>query len=175
LVARNGSAWGLGPFFRRRGGEEDDHLLLVLNLASRTAMVAIGDDTILELARRGKLRVQHLEVDPDKPTDACLAPESEAGIACLGPIPMPLDGVSVRPVPGKEKSQVEVTVAETPGWRAVAHDKGHRKGFRIEILGPGDATREVVHTSRGAKRAVAVELAIQELRARRLQARRLAG
>jgi len=43
LVVRENSAWGLGPFFTRRGGEPGDYLSIVFNLNHRIAVVEIGD------------------------------------------------------------------------------------------------------------------------------------
>jgi len=48
LVIKDTSGWGLGPHFRRRGGDEGDILLLVLNLAKRQATVSIGDENMFE-------------------------------------------------------------------------------------------------------------------------------
>ena len=42
-VVQESGAWGLGPFFTRRGGEPGDHLILVFDLAAREAVVHIGD------------------------------------------------------------------------------------------------------------------------------------
>ena len=41
-------AWGLGPFFRRRGGEPGDHLVMLLDLQAREAMVSVGDASLLD-------------------------------------------------------------------------------------------------------------------------------
>lgn len=48
LILREEGAWGLGTFFRRRGGEPGDHLLLVFTLATREGTVFIGDANLLE-------------------------------------------------------------------------------------------------------------------------------
>ncbi len=48
LVVKESSAWGLGPFFRRRGGEEGDHIMLVLSLTTRQARISIGDEAMIE-------------------------------------------------------------------------------------------------------------------------------
>jgi hypothetical protein len=43
LTAKDNSGWGLGPFFRRRGGEPGDYLSVVFDLSCRKATVQIGD------------------------------------------------------------------------------------------------------------------------------------
>lgn len=49
LVCKGASAaWGLGPFFRRRGGEPGDHLALVFDLKAREVTVSVGDATLLD-------------------------------------------------------------------------------------------------------------------------------
>ncbi len=47
-VVQESGAWGLGPFFRRRGGEPGDHLILVFDLAAGEAVVHIGDADLLD-------------------------------------------------------------------------------------------------------------------------------
>ena len=47
-VVQESWSWGLGPFFRRRGGEPGDHLILVFDLAAREAVVHIGDADLLD-------------------------------------------------------------------------------------------------------------------------------
>ena len=47
-VVQESGAWGLGPFFRRRGGEPGDHLILVFDPAAREAVVHIGDADLLD-------------------------------------------------------------------------------------------------------------------------------
>lgn len=47
LVAKDSSAWGLGPYFRRRGGEPNDYLLLTFDLSRREARIAVGDEDVL--------------------------------------------------------------------------------------------------------------------------------
>lgn len=44
LVAKDTSAWGLGPFFRRRGGEPGDLLTIRFDLKQRFAVVELGDE-----------------------------------------------------------------------------------------------------------------------------------
>src|SRR5439155_21968751 len=48
LVAKNSNAWGLGPFFRRRGGEPGDYLSIVFDLSKRVAAVQIDDTSFVE-------------------------------------------------------------------------------------------------------------------------------
>jgi hypothetical protein len=48
LVVRGYTAWGLGPFFRRRGGEPGDYLSVVFNLSRRIAVVEVGDASLVE-------------------------------------------------------------------------------------------------------------------------------
>jgi hypothetical protein len=48
LVAKGHSAWGLGPLFRRRGGELGDYLSIVFNLSQRAAVAQIGDASLVE-------------------------------------------------------------------------------------------------------------------------------
>ena len=48
VVVQESGAWGLGPFFTRRGGEPGDHLILVFDLAAHEAVVHIGDDDLLD-------------------------------------------------------------------------------------------------------------------------------
>ena len=48
VVCKENQAWGFGPFFRRRGGEQGDCLLLVFDLKTRGAQVSVGDETLTE-------------------------------------------------------------------------------------------------------------------------------
>ena len=48
VVVQESGAWGLGPFFTRRGGEPGDHLILVFDLVAREAVVHIGDADLLD-------------------------------------------------------------------------------------------------------------------------------
>ncbi len=48
LVINKGNSWGLGPFFRRRGGEPGDYLQIKFNLAKREATVIIDDEELPE-------------------------------------------------------------------------------------------------------------------------------
>jgi hypothetical protein len=48
LVAKETSAWGLGPFFARRGGEAGDAMVLTFDIGDRLATVSVGNDEILE-------------------------------------------------------------------------------------------------------------------------------
>jgi hypothetical protein len=40
LATKDGRAWGLGAFLRQRGARIDDHILLTLDLDSRTATLS---------------------------------------------------------------------------------------------------------------------------------------
>ena len=48
LVVKKHSAWGLGPFFTRRGGEEGDVLLLMFDLTGHVVIASIGDESLLD-------------------------------------------------------------------------------------------------------------------------------
>jgi len=48
LVAKESSAWGLGPFFSRRGGEAGDYLVISFDLATREASLCIGTADLVE-------------------------------------------------------------------------------------------------------------------------------
>jgi hypothetical protein len=48
LVIRDSSGWGLGTFYRRRGGEAGDTLLIVFDLKSQEALISVGDENLLE-------------------------------------------------------------------------------------------------------------------------------
>jgi hypothetical protein len=52
LSIRENSGWGLGPFYRRRGGEAGDTLLIVFDLNRQEALVGVGDEAILEPFQR---------------------------------------------------------------------------------------------------------------------------
>jgi len=47
-VIKGTSAWGLGPFFRRRGGEVSDTLVLRFSLPNRCATAQIGDEGLVD-------------------------------------------------------------------------------------------------------------------------------
>lgn len=63
FVVKDNSAWGLGPFFSRRGGEPDDYLLMVFDLSLRIVAVQIGDSSLTD-----QLGVS----DPSAPKSAAL-------------------------------------------------------------------------------------------------------
>jgi len=48
LVAKESTAWGLGPFFSRRGGEAGDYLLISLDLKMREANLCLGTADLVE-------------------------------------------------------------------------------------------------------------------------------
>ena len=52
LVAAPGNVWGFGPFFRRRGGEPGDYLLVTLDLSKREATLRIGDASLLDSVQK---------------------------------------------------------------------------------------------------------------------------
>lgn len=67
LVARNHTAWGLGPFFRRRGGEPGDYLSLVFDLSKRVVVAQIGDaslDEQSEMATAASAETIHRDTHP---------------------------------------------------------------------------------------------------------------
>jgi hypothetical protein len=43
FVIKDTSGWGLGPFFRRRGGEAGDALRIRFDLKQKVALVALGE------------------------------------------------------------------------------------------------------------------------------------
>ena len=45
LVIKDSSGWGLGPFFRRRGGEAGDMLRIRFDLKPKVAVVEVGEGT----------------------------------------------------------------------------------------------------------------------------------
>jgi hypothetical protein len=90
----------------------------------------------------------------------------ENHVAAAWPDLDPLEG---RPVPGREKSQVLVGYRSGRGWRVVAKDKGHKKGYQLLLFEPtSDHTEpsEVVNTEPGCRRAAAVETAKNLIRER---------
>jgi hypothetical protein len=44
ITVADTGAWGLGPFFRRRGGEPGDYLLIVFDLGRRVSVMRLGDE-----------------------------------------------------------------------------------------------------------------------------------
>ncbi len=48
LVIKGSSAWGLLPFFRRRGGDVGDYMSVVIELNVRRAVVSLGGEDILD-------------------------------------------------------------------------------------------------------------------------------
>lgn len=48
LVSRETGAWGLGPFFRRRGAEENDFLALVFDIKTKEAVAYLGDESLFD-------------------------------------------------------------------------------------------------------------------------------
>jgi hypothetical protein len=48
LVVRKQTGWGLGPFFRRRGGEPDDFLSITFDPSEKVAVIQIGDVSLAD-------------------------------------------------------------------------------------------------------------------------------
>jgi hypothetical protein len=48
IVVKENSAWGLGPFFTRRGGEPGDYLSIVFDSSKRVAVAEIGDASLAD-------------------------------------------------------------------------------------------------------------------------------
>ena len=48
VISSSTGAWGLGPFFRRRGGEPGDYLLLTVDLERRRVTASLGDLDAIE-------------------------------------------------------------------------------------------------------------------------------
>lgn len=48
LVVQRNSAWGLLPFFRRRGGDVGDYLSIAVNPKNHSALLSLGDESLLD-------------------------------------------------------------------------------------------------------------------------------
>jgi len=48
LVVKDNCAWGLGPFFTRRGGEPGDYLSILFDLTHRNAVIELGDASLTD-------------------------------------------------------------------------------------------------------------------------------
>ncbi|MDX8411270.1 MAG: DNA-directed RNA polymerase subunit alpha C-terminal domain-containing protein [Mariprofundaceae bacterium] len=48
LCASQGKTWGLGPFFRRRGCEPGDFMIVLYDLKTRLAVAEIGDEDLID-------------------------------------------------------------------------------------------------------------------------------
>ena len=48
IKSNKGSTWGMGPFFSRRGAEENDYLAIVFDLSSRKATAELGTEELLD-------------------------------------------------------------------------------------------------------------------------------
>jgi hypothetical protein len=48
LTVKETSGWGLGPFFRRRGGDVGDTLLLLFDLKAHETVITVGDESLVE-------------------------------------------------------------------------------------------------------------------------------
>ena len=62
LVVKENSAWSLGPFFRRRGGEVEDYLVLLIDLTDRNATIYIGDEVLLDDFRTDEKAIDFSEI-----------------------------------------------------------------------------------------------------------------
>ena len=58
LVVRDNCAWGLGPFFSRRGGEPGDYLSVLFDLSRRVAVVEIGDVSLADQFQASQMSVR---------------------------------------------------------------------------------------------------------------------
>ncbi len=59
MVFKESNAWGLTRFFRRRGGEPEDCLLLLLDLKDRTATIQVGSADLVEDLRNARDEQPH--------------------------------------------------------------------------------------------------------------------
>jgi hypothetical protein len=48
LVVKDSQAWGLGPLFRRRGGDPGDSLRILFDLKTKTAVAELGQSSVEE-------------------------------------------------------------------------------------------------------------------------------
>ena len=48
VAVKEGTGWGIGPFFRCRGGEPGDTIVIVFDLKAKEARLSIGDDDLIE-------------------------------------------------------------------------------------------------------------------------------
>jgi hypothetical protein len=46
ITVADSGAWGVGPFFRRRGGEPGDYLLIVFDLGRHVSVMRLGDESL---------------------------------------------------------------------------------------------------------------------------------
>ena len=78
LAIRENSGWGLSPFYRRRGGEAGDTLLLVFDLSRRETLVSVGEEGLLEPYRIAceKERCLTLEAIKDAQTSSSIGGSS---------------------------------------------------------------------------------------------------
>jgi hypothetical protein len=72
-----------------------------------------------------------------------------------------LEGIQTVSMPGREKSQVLVTLPAHPGWMVLAVDNGHHRGFRLEVFGPDAYEATIARTPANINRAEAVRIAAQ--------------
>jgi hypothetical protein len=62
--------WGIGPFLRRSGAEAGDYLLLIFNLQTKTARIALGDENLLEDLSENESFTDDVAVTDDLANDA---------------------------------------------------------------------------------------------------------
>lgn len=75
------------------------------------------------------------------------------------PVEFDLSQVQRLPVPGHERSQIDVRLSTAPGWYVRAKDKGHRLGYVLHLFGPDSVEHARRDTGRGSKRHDAVQMA----------------
>jgi len=75
LVISDQATWGLGPLFRRRGGEQGDRLLLTFSLQQREVTARLDDMTVIpepgnvqSTGTRGQKEQELLLLSKDEPT-----------------------------------------------------------------------------------------------------------
>lgn len=76
--------WGLGPLFRRRGGEPGDHLLIILDRTNNTASVQLSDqpidDQLLQAAASRAPEIAIASQGTTTPENPAEQPEGAAGL-----------------------------------------------------------------------------------------------
>jgi hypothetical protein len=60
---RDGKAWGLGKFWRRRGGDEGDPFVLIFSLAERTVSVFLGAEDLEDVLSRSSVDIGALDAE----------------------------------------------------------------------------------------------------------------
>jgi hypothetical protein len=67
------------------------------------------------------------------------------------------NGLIVKKVAGREKSQIAIEYVGAPGWHVLAKDRGHRKGYQLLLFGPTAAVEHAAETGPGTLRADAIQ------------------